>query len=79
MTDKQSIEALSFEEAMTELEKIVRSLESGQAKLDESISSYERGTALKNHCEKLLKEAQLKIEKISLQPDGSITADAINA
>ncbi len=79
MTDKKSIEALSFEEAMAELESIVRGLESGQAKLDESISSYERGTALKNHCDKLLKEAQLKIEKISLTPDGSVKTDAMQA
>ncbi len=77
MTDTNTIEKLSFEEAMGELEKIVRGLESGQAKLDESITSYERGTALKNHCEKLLKEAQLKIEKISLQPDGTHKAEAI--
>ena len=79
MTDKKSIESLSFEEAMGELETIVRGLESGQAKLDDSISSYERGTALKNHCETLLKQAQLKIEKISLQPDGSTSTKPHNA
>lgn len=79
MSQATPIDTLSFEEAMTELEKIVRGLESGQAKLDDSISSYERGTALKNHCEKLLKEAQLKIEKISLQPDGSVKAESIDA
>tara|TARA_A200000113_G_C8545545_1_gene250762 strand:+ start:205 stop:444 length:240 start_codon:yes stop_codon:yes gene_type:complete len=79
MTDKKSIESLSFEEAMGELETIVRGLESGQAKLDDSISSYERGTALKNHCETLLKQAQLKIEKISLQPDGSTSTQPHNA
>ncbi|MBL4589068.1 MAG: exodeoxyribonuclease VII small subunit [Alphaproteobacteria bacterium] len=77
MTDTNTIEKLSFEGAMGELEKIVRDLESGQAKLDESITSYERGTALKNHCEKLLKEAQLKIEKISLQPDGTHKTETI--
>ena len=79
MTEEKSIDTLSFEEAMQELEKIVRGLESGQAKLDDSISSYERGTALKNHCEKLLKEAQLKIEKISLTPEGSVKTEAMNA
>ena len=79
MSQATPIDTLSFEEAMTELEKIVRGLESGQAKLDDSISSYERGTALKNHCEKLLKEAQLKIEKISLQPDGSVKTESIDA
>ena len=77
MTDTNTIEKLSFEGAMGELEKIVRDLESGQAKLDESITSYERGTAPKNHCEKLLKEAQLKIEKISLQPDGTHKTETI--
>ena len=77
MTDTNTIEKLSFEGAMGELEKIVRDLESGQAKLGESITSYERGTALKNHCEKLLKEAQLKIEKISLQPDGTHKTETI--
>jgi len=77
MTDTNTIEKLSFEGAMGELEKIVRDLESGQAKLDESITSYESGTALKNHCEKLLKEAQLKIEKISLQPDGTHKTETI--
>jgi exodeoxyribonuclease VII small subunit len=79
MTDKKPIETLSFEDAMTELEQIVRGLESGQAKLDESISSYERGNALKTHCEKLLKEAQLKIEKITIQQDGTAQTTPISA
>jgi len=78
MTDTKPIDTLSFEDAMTELETIVKGLESGQAKLDDSISSYERGTALKNHCEKLLKDAQLKVEKISLAPDGSVSTQAMN-
>ena len=79
MTDKKPIETLSFEDAMTELEQIVRGLESGQAKLDESINSYERGNALKTHCEKLLKEAQLKIEKITIQQDGTAQTTPISA
>ena len=66
----QTIENVSFEKALAELEEIVRALESGKAPLEESISSYERGIALKNHCEKKLQEARLKIEKISLSPDG---------
>lgn len=79
MAEQKPIETLSFEEAMTELEQIVRGMESGQAKLDESINAYERGNALKTHCEKLLKDAQLKIEKITLQPDGSTSTSAISA
>jgi exodeoxyribonuclease VII small subunit len=67
----QTLENTSFEKALAELEEIVRNLESGKAPLEESIDQYERGIALKNHCEKKLKEAQMKIEKISLSPDGS--------
>ncbi len=72
MADTQPIENLSFEKALVELEEIVRALESGKAPLEESIFAYERGISLKNHCEKKLAEARLKIEKITLSPDGSI-------
>ncbi len=72
MTDK-SIESMSFEDALSELEIIVRGMESGTTKLDDSIASYERGVLLKNHCEKRLKDARLKIEKISLDSNGAPT------
>lgn len=65
---------MSFEQALTELEKIVTSLESGQAPLEDSISSYERGIALKKICETKLNEAQEKIEKISINSNGAPTA-----
>lgn len=68
------VENLSFEQALAELDKIVQSLESGKAPLEESITAYERGIALKNHCEQKLREAQAKIEKITLQPDGTANA-----
>ncbi|PZQ44542.1 MAG: exodeoxyribonuclease VII small subunit [Micavibrio aeruginosavorus] len=74
----QSLENTSFEKALSELEEIVRSLESGKAPLDESIQSYERGIALKQHCEKKLAEARLKIEKITLSPDGTPKAEAFD-
>ena len=64
------ISALSFEQALAELETIVSELESGQAPLERSIGIYERGAALKAHCETKLKEAELKVEKIVLGPDG---------
>jgi exodeoxyribonuclease VII small subunit len=64
------IKDMSFEDALGELESIVRNLETGQTKLDDSINAYERGIALKNHCEKRLNDARLKIEKISLDKDG---------
>lgn len=66
------IQTLSFESALAELETIVRSLESGTAALEDSITCYERGIALKNHCETKLREAQAKIEKITIGPDGKV-------
>lgn len=69
----QPAENLSFEEALGELETIVKSLETGQAKLEDSIAQYERGIALKTHCEKKLREAQAKIEKITIAGDGSLS------
>lgn len=69
-----SVENLSFEAALAELESIVRDLESGKAALADSIAAYERGTALKKHCEIKLREAQAKIEQISVNNDGSVTA-----
>ena len=62
--------ALSFEDALKELEAIVRTLEQGAAPLDQSIDLYQRGDALKRHCEARLKAAQTRIEQISLGPDG---------
>lgn len=61
------IKLMSFEAALRELEGIVGKLESGQAPLAESIAIYERGEALKAHCEALLKQAEMRIEKITLR------------
>ncbi len=66
------IAGLSFEEALEELRSIVGRLESGEGKLDDAITAYERGALLKRHCEAKLREAQEKIEKISLKADGSV-------
>jgi len=66
------IASLSFEEALAELEQIVRRLETGSAKLDEAIGAYERGALLKRHCEAKLREAQSRVEKIVLNADGSV-------
>lgn len=74
MTDAQTaIDKMSFEGALAELEAIVRDLETGKTSLEKSISSYERGVALKTHCEVKLREAQSKIEKIIATPGGRIT------
>jgi exodeoxyribonuclease VII small subunit len=69
------IESLSFEQAMGELERIVRGLESGDIALEESIAAYERGMALKKHCEAKLAGAKARIDKITLGPDGSASAE----
>lgn len=68
----KNIEKLSFEEALTELEKIVRELESGRADLKSSIEAYELGVALKTHCMAKLKEAEARIEKITVSADGNV-------
>ncbi|HLJ63356.1 MAG TPA: exodeoxyribonuclease VII small subunit [Stellaceae bacterium] len=67
----QEISAMSFEEALAELELIVRRLESGNGKLDDAIASYERGASLKRHCEGKLREAQMRIDRIVLAADGT--------
>ena len=69
------IAAMSFEQALAELEKIVQDLERGQLDLEAAITAYERGTHLKLHCESKLREAQLRVEKISLAPDGRVRAE----
>lgn len=67
------IKEMSFEIALKELEGIVAKLESGQAPLAESITIYERGEALKLHCESLLQAAEARIEKITLARNGTPT------
>jgi len=70
MDDSAPLADLSFEEALKQLEAIVRQLESGEVPLDESISLYARGDALKRQCEERLNAAKARIEKISLGGDG---------
>jgi exodeoxyribonuclease VII small subunit len=69
------ISQMSFEDALAELEQIVRRLEAGQVKLDEAILSYERGAQLKQHCERKLNEAQQRVERIVIAADGGISAE----
>jgi exodeoxyribonuclease VII small subunit len=68
------IDNFTFEKALSELEQIVTKLERGDIPLQDSIAAYERGEALKNRCEKLLKDAELKVEKIRLGKDGKVEA-----
>jgi exodeoxyribonuclease VII small subunit len=71
MSEDSNISDLSFEDALKRLEAIVHRLESGEASLDESIKLYAEGDQLRSQCEKRLQDAQARIEKISLGPDGS--------
>jgi exodeoxyribonuclease VII small subunit len=64
---------LTFEDAMRELESIVRDLETGKAKLDDAVRAYERGAALKAHCEAKLAAAKVKVEQITVGNDGKIS------
>lgn len=77
--EKQSdIKSLSFEQAMSELEAIVRKLETGQGALEASIKDYERGTLLKAHCQKKLQDAKMKVEKIVNNADGTVGVAAFD-
>ena len=67
----ESLTALSFEDALAELEKIVRGLESGQQKLEDAITSYERGAALRRHCEAKLAQAEARVQAIVERADGT--------
>lgn len=69
------IAKLSFEDALNELQTLVKSLERGDSKLDDAINAYQRGVDLKRHCEAKLREAQLKVDKIVQAADGSIAAE----
>lgn len=76
MSDEQTpIETMSFEAALAALEGIVQQLESGDVELEKSIAIYERGAALKAHCETKLREAELKVEKIVLDDNGRISTE----
>ncbi len=69
-TSNPDIAVMSFEDALKQLEKIVDDLERGDVPLEESIRIYERGEALKKHCDALLKSAEDKVEKIRVGRDG---------
>ena len=70
MSEAADISTLTFEQALAELEKIVRDLEGGQIDLEKSIELYDRGAQLKAHCEARLEAARLKVEKIVIGPQG---------
>ncbi len=76
MTNTKTLEEnISFEEALKELEEIVKKIDNGQESLETAVNSFERGILLKNHCEKKLKEARLKIEKIIKLADSTVVLE----
>ena len=70
------IAGLSFEDALAELERIVRGLEGGQQKLEDAIASYERGTTLRRHCEAKLAEAEARVQAIVERADNTLALKA---
>ena len=68
----QDISSLSFEDALAELERIVKGLEGGQQKLEDALGAYERGALLRRHCEAKLAEAETRVQAIVQQADGSL-------
>jgi exodeoxyribonuclease VII small subunit len=82
MSDRQipkstDVGALSFEDALAELEQIVRGLESGQQKLEDAITAYERGAVLRRHCEAKLREAEARVAAIVEHADGTLSTRAV--
>lgn len=80
MTDTPEIAELSFEQAMQELEQVVSLLERGEASLEDSIRLYDRGARLREHCERRLKDAEERVEKITLangQPVATAPAEGL--
>jgi exodeoxyribonuclease VII small subunit len=72
------IKKLNFEDALEELEDIVRTLEEGSGALDDAIKAYERGAMLKKHCEQKLIEARTRVEKVVIGPDGEATSEPVD-
>ena len=75
--ENSEINELSFEEALAQLESIVRELESGRIKLDDAVNAYEKAVALKKLCETKLNAAKLKIEKIEISPEDKVTSSEL--
>ena len=73
-----AVSSLSFEDALAELESIVRQLEQGDVELEKSIEIYERGAALKKHCEARLQKAELKVKQIVQNQDGTTDTESVS-
>ena len=78
MNDKELLGKMTFEDAMDELESIVNALDKGDVSLDEAIAAYDRGSVLKDHCEKRLNQAKMKVETIQSEENGELKTDKID-
>lgn len=76
--EQRDINSLSFEEALQELEKIVKNIEEGRGTLESFVQEFERGALLKKHCDTKLQEAKLKIEQITKIQEGEIKAEHVD-
>ncbi len=76
--ETEDLKNLSFEDALAKLENIVRELESGRIKLDDAVSAYEKAVALKKLCQEKLAAAALKVEKIEIAKDGSLSTTPLD-
>ena len=74
-----SLEKMSFEEAMKELERLVDALDKGDVSLDEAIAAYDRGSQLKDHCQKKLNEAKMKVETIQSSGDSKVILNKLTS
>ena len=75
MNNDNVLDKMTFEEAMNELEKLVESLDKGDISLDQAIGAYDRGSQLKDHCQKKLNEAKMKVETIQSSDNSKIIPD----
>ena len=80
LMDKDNVlEKMKFEDAMNELESLVNALDKGDISLDKAIAAYDRGTKLKDHCEKKLNEAKMKVETIQLSENKDIVPNKLTS
>ena len=73
------LEKMTFEDAMKELENLVDSLDKGDVSLDEAIAAYDRGSQLKDHCQKKLNEAKMKVETIQSSDDSNVVPNKLTS
>ena len=77
--DNNPLEKMTFEDAMKELENLVDSLDKGDVSLDEAIAAYDRGSQLKDHCQKKLNEAKMKVETIQSSGDSNVVPNKLKS